>query len=133
MANECIPYYADAHMITVVAGTGGVGGKRFVTNTGPLAQGLGTAGGVATGIIQTTAGGSVLGVGAQDSAAGLGVGVWTAGTVPVTVGATAVVAGTKVMSDASGNAVPWTTGNQVAGTCMGDTASGADAPIKILE
>lgn len=132
MANECIPYYADAHQITFVAGTGGVGGKRFVTNSGPLAQGLGTAGGVATGVI-AGAGASVAGVGAQDAAAGLAVGVFTAGTVPVTVGATAVVGGTKVMSDANGNAVPWTTGNQVAGTCLGDTASGADAPIKILE
>jgi hypothetical protein len=133
MANECIPYYADAHQVTFVAGTGGIGGKRFVTNLGPMAQGLGTAGGVATGVIQTTAGGSIVGVGSQDMAAGLAVGVFTAGTVPVTVGATAVVGGTPVMSDTNGNAVPWTTGNQVAGTCLGDTAVGADAPIKIRE
>jgi hypothetical protein len=132
MSNECIPYYADAHMITVVAGTGGIGGKRFVTTSGPLAVGLGTDGGVPGGVIPATAGVSVLGVGAQDGSAGLANGVFTAGTVPVTTSA-AVTGGTKVMTDANGYAVPWTTGNQVAGTCIGDTTSGADAPIKILE
>jgi hypothetical protein len=130
MANECIPYFAGAIEETVVAGTGGIGGKRFVTNAGPLAVGLGIDGGVPGGIIPATAGVSVMGVGAQDGAAGLADGVWVHGTVPVTTSA-AVTGGTKVMTDAAGFAVPWTTGNQVAGTCIGDTASGADAPIQL--
>jgi hypothetical protein len=129
MANECIPLW-PSDQITVLAGTGGVGGKRFVTNSGAPAVGLGTDGGVPTGVIPGTAGVSTIGVGAQDSAAGLAVGVFVRGEVPVTTSAT-LTGGTKVMTDANGYAVPWTTGNQVAGTCMGDTASGSDAPIRI--
>jgi hypothetical protein len=130
MANECIPYYAGAKQITVVAGTGGVGGKKFVTTSGPLAVGLGTDGGVPGGVIPGTIGLSTLGVGAQDSAAGLAVGVFHHGVVPVTTSAT-VAGGQKVMTDASGFAIAWTTGNHEAGTCLGDTASGADAPIQL--
>lgn len=132
MANECIPYYAGARMETFLAGTGGLGGKRFVTTSGALAVGLGTDGGVPTGIIPATAGVSVAGVAAQDTTATLSGGVWVHGTVPVTTSA-AITGGTKVMTDASGYAVPWTTGNQVAGTCIGDTASGADAPIELAQ
>jgi hypothetical protein len=132
MANECIPYYAGAKQQTFLAGTGGLGGKRFVTTSGPLSIGLGIDGGQPTGVIPGTAGESVVGVGAQDNAAGVAGGVWVHGTVPVTTSA-AVTGGTKVMTDASGYAVPWTTGNQVAGTCIGDTASGSDAPIELAQ
>lgn len=127
MANECVPLVHDAVQFTVVAGTGGVGGKRFVTNSGALAVGLGADGGVPGGVI-AGAGVAVMGVGAQDAAAGLAVGVFTRGTVPVIAGGT-LTAGTNVMSNSTGQAVPWTSTNQVAGYCMGDTASGADAPI----
>jgi hypothetical protein len=131
MANECIPYFHDYLMDTMVCGTGGLGGKRFVTNAGALAIGLGTDGGVPGAIIPGTAGVSTVGVAAQDTAAGLACGVYIRGTVPVIVGATAVVGGTKVMTDGTGNAIPWTTGNQVAGTAVADTATGLDAMIKI--
>lgn len=130
MSNECIPYEAGFQQGTVVAGTGGIGGKRFVTTTGALAVGLGSDGGVPTGVIPGTAGVAVLGVGSQDSAAGLAVGVFTHGKVPVTTSAT-LTAGTQVMTDASGYAIPWTTGNQVAGFCVGSAASGADAEIRL--
>jgi hypothetical protein len=129
MSNECIPLY-PSDQISALAGTGGVGGKRFVTDVGPLGIGLGTDGGVPVGIIPATAGISTLGVGAQDSVAGLAVGVFVRGEVPVTTSA-ALTAGTKVMTDAAGYAIAWTTGNQVSGTCMADTASGSDAPIRI--
>jgi predicted RecA/RadA family phage recombinase len=129
MANECIPYYAGAEMITVVAGTGGVNGKRFVTASGPLAVGSGIDGGVPTGIIPG-AGAEVAGVASQDSAAGLAVGVFNKGVVPVTTSA-ALTAGTRVMTDASGFAAVWSGTNAVAGMCMADTASGSDAPIRL--
>jgi hypothetical protein len=129
MSNEAIPYYVGKQ-ITVVAGTGGIGGMLFVTTSGPLAVGLGTDGGVPTGVIPATAGVSVLGVGAQDGAAGLADGVWVEGVVPV-IAATALTGGTKVMTSATGQAVEWTTGNQIAGTCVGDTASGSPAPIRL--
>jgi predicted RecA/RadA family phage recombinase len=132
VSNECIPYYAGAKQITVVAGTGGIDGKRFVATSGGLAAGLGTDGGVPTGATVATSGVPVLGVGAQDTAAGLAGGVWVEGEVPVIAGA-ALTGGTAVMPDASGHAIAWTTGNTIAGYCMADTASGADAPIKIRE
>jgi hypothetical protein len=130
MANECIPYVAGAAQATVVAGTGGVGGKRFLTTTGALAVGLGTDGGVPTGIIPGTAGVEIYGVGAQDSAAGLAIGAWTHGEVPVTTSASVTTG--PVMTDVNGYAVQWTTGNQVAGYCVGSAASGADARIRLL-
>ena len=135
MANECIPYFAGAEQDTVVAGTAGVNGKRFVVNVGPLAIGLGIDGGVPTGNVAAAAGVAVMGVGSQDSAAGLAVGVWTHGVVPVTCSA-AITGGTNVMTDATGQATPWVTGatpeNQIAGVAIGDTALGADAPIRLL-
>lgn len=127
MANECIPEWPST-MITAVAGTGGVTGKKFVANSGALAVGLGTDGGVATVIIPAASGNPVSGVAAQDTAATFAVGIFVRGTVPVTAGAT-LTAGTQVMSDATGAAIPWTTGHAVAGVCMGDTASAADAQI----
>lgn len=137
MANECIPYYAGAEQITVVAGAAGVNGKRFVTTTGPLALGMGIDGGTPTGNVAATAGETVLGVGAQDGAIGLAIGVFIDGIVPVTTSA-ALTAGTVVMTDASGFATPWLLAtapavNEIAGVCLGDTASGSDAPIKIRE
>jgi hypothetical protein len=129
MANECIPYFAGAEQITAVAGAAGINGKRFVINSGPLAAGLGTDGGVPTGVVANAAGAAILGVGAQDTASGLAGGVWIHGVVPVTTSA-AIVAG-PVMTDANGFAIQWTSPNVRAGYCTGDTASGADAPIRL--
>lgn len=131
MSNECIPFYGDARGVTVVAGAGGVSGKRFVTTTGSLAAGLGTNGGVPTGVLPA-AGAAVMGVGFQDAAAGISVGVYTHGIVPVTCSA-ALTAGTQVATDATGQAVPWTTGDVVAGTCLATAASGSDAQIELAQ
>lgn len=128
MANECVPYFAGAKQITFLAGTGGIGGKRFVAGTGALAVGLGTDGGVPTGVI-AGAGVDVAGVGAQDAAVGVSGGVFVHGIVPVIAGA-ALTAG-PVMSNASGQAIPWTTGSQIAGNCLASAASGADAMIEL--
>jgi predicted RecA/RadA family phage recombinase len=130
MSNECIPYFADFTMDTFVCGTGGLGGKRFVTNQGALTIGLGNDGGVPGAIIPATAGISVSGVASQDMAAGSACGVFIRGTVPVTCSAN-LTAGTKVMTDATGYATPLTGTNNAAGTCLADTASGADAMIRI--
>lgn len=132
MANECVPYYAGAEQVTVVAGTSGISGKCFVVTTGALAAGLGTDGGVPTGNVAATSGVPVMGVGAYDSASGLSGGVWIDGTVPVIAGG-ALTGGEAVMTDASGHAVPWTTGNTIAGYAMASAASAADAMIKIRE
>lgn len=132
MANDVVPYFADAIQITAVAGTGGVTGMHFVTNSGPLAVGLGTDGGVPGVVIPAAAGAATMGVAAQDSAAGLAVGIFTRGTVPVVAGAT-LTGGTNVMTNTAGAAVPWTTGNQVAGYCVADAASGALAMITIAD
>lgn len=132
MANEVVPYFADALQITAVAGTGGVTGQCFVQNSGPLAVGLGIDGGVPGIILPAANGNATMGVAAQSSAAGLAVGVFTRGTVPVLAGAT-LTGGTNVMTNTAGAAIPWTTGNQVAGYCLGDTASGSLAPIQIAD
>jgi predicted RecA/RadA family phage recombinase len=132
MANECIPFWDPADHITVVAGAGGVTGKRFVTATGPLAVGLGTAGGVPSAVLPA-ANAAILGVAAQDAAAGNAVMVYCEGIVPVVAGA-ALTGGTPVMTDATGAAIPWVAvvGNTKAGYCLADTANGADAPIKLF-
>lgn len=137
MSNECIPYFADATQVTAVAGTAGIGGKLFVVNSGPLAAGLGISGGVPAAETAAAEGVPVMGVGAQDNASGLAGGVFVAGTVPVIAGA-AISAGDAVMTNAVGQAIPYALGtapafNVIAGVCIGDTASGADAPIKIRE
>lgn len=132
MANEAIPYYAGAKQMTVLAGTGGIGGGLFVAPTGPLAVGLGIDGGVPTGIIPGTSGIATLGVGAQDTAAGLSGGVFNHGIVPVTAGATMTAASTeRVMTNASGQAIAWTTGNHVAGVLLADVTSGGAAMIQL--
>lgn len=131
MANECIPFYDPADHITVVAGSGGVTGKKFVTTVGPLAVGLGSAGGIATGVLPTL-GQMCIGVASQDAAVGNAVMVYHDGMVPVTCAAN-LTGGTPVMADATGAAIPWDTviGHRITGFCMADTSSGADAPIML--
>lgn len=129
MANECVPYWDPADHITCVAGSGGVTGKKFVKPTGPLAVGLGTAGGVPA-VVLPAAGGPAIGVAAQDAAAGATVMIYTEGIVPVTAGGT-LTGGTFVQADATGAAVVWdgTLASAKLGVCVADAASAADAPI----
>ncbi len=131
MANECVPFYDPADHVTVVAGTGGLSGKRFVATVGPLAVGLGLTGGIPTGVLPAV-GQLPIGVAAQDAAAGNAVMVYHDGMVPVVAGA-ALTGGTPVMADATGAAVPWDTvlAHRVAGLCVADTAIGVDAPIML--
>lgn len=132
MANECIPFFDPSDHVTVIAGSGGVTGKRFVTTVGPLAVGLGSAGGIATGVLPTL-GQMCIGVASQDAAAGNAVMVYTGDQiVPVTAGA-ALTGGTPVMADATGAAIVWdgVIGHRITGFCVADTSSGADAPIKL--
>jgi hypothetical protein len=54
--------------------------------------------------------------------------------VPVTAGA-AITAGDKIMSDATGRAVPWVTAaseaNNMLGVALDSAANGADCPVRL--
>src|SRR5688572_25138889 len=101
MANELIAHKEPADRISVRAATA-LTGKRVVKITGNLAaNGLPSCGRGAA------AGDNVLGIAEYDAAAGADCGVVTIESgqmVPVTSGA-ALVAGQKVVSDATGRAV----------------------------
>jgi hypothetical protein len=134
--NESIPYRDAGGAVTGKA-TAAITGKRFVKISGNRTGGGG--GGLGTDLANvyqlsncTVAGEYTLGVSKYDAANGSLVGVHTTPGmhVPVTAGAT-LTAGTAVMTDATGQAIPWTTGNIVAGYCMNGAASTADAEIKL--
>lgn len=80
-----------------------------------------------------TAGGLVFGVFSRDSAAGENVLVFRGGEVEVTAGA-ALTAGDPVMTDATGQAIPWVAvaTNHRAGICTKTTANGATAHIALI-
>lgn len=88
---------------------------RFVTRAGALSS----AGGYAFGVTRSSA-----------AAAGELVPVDVLGTAEVEAGA-AFSEGDPLMSDASGRAVLWTTGNKQLGRAMG-AASGAGATVEAL-
>jgi hypothetical protein len=134
-ANECIPYKEPGSKITCKA-TAPVVGKRFVKVTGNRTGGGG--GGLSADLVNvyqasncTTAGEVAIGVSAYDAANGALFKVHTEPgiIVPVTAGA-ALTAGTEVQTDATGQAVPFTTGIKL-GYVMNGAASGADAEIRL--
>jgi hypothetical protein len=100
MVNDAIPYFEDGDELTATA-TVAVTGKRFVRITGDLqADGTLSCGPAAAGAV-------VLGVAMYDAAIGRRFTLHTINSgnvVPVTAGA-ALVAGTRVASDATGQAV----------------------------
>lgn len=120
--------------------TAAVTGKRFVRISGARANKFNVLGSDASGnnhkVAQSAAGGHAVGVSKYDQATvGGKLGVACAGIVTVTAGA-GLTAGQYVMSDATGQAVPWVTAaseaNQKLGIATDDCLSGADAEVMLL-
>jgi hypothetical protein len=132
------PYKSEGLSFTYKA-TAAVTGARFVKISGNRTGG-GEAG-LSTDLANvyqcsqvTASGGVAVGVSMRDCANGA-LGQAHAGPgliVPVTAGAT-LTAGTKVQSDATGQAIPWdgTVASVPVGTVMTGAASGALAEIKL--
>lgn len=137
MANDCIPYKKPGEDVTAQV-TAAVVGKRFVAISAARTSGPGlatTAEGSNYRVATCGAGGRAIGVAKYDQATvGGKVGVIRGGIVPVTAGGT-VTAGQDVMSDATGQAVTWTSAaseaNKRLGTAMNDATVGNDCEVAL--
>lgn len=119
--------------------TAAVVGKTFVRISGARAFRFNVLATTATGnlykVATAVAGGLAFGVAKYDQATvGGKVGVARSGIVAVTAGA-AITAGTEVMADAAGKAIPWvfaaSNANKVLGMAVDDAANAADAEIAL--
>jgi hypothetical protein len=137
-ANECRPFYETGD-VTFQA-TAAVTGKRFLAPSGTRTSGPGlsaTSEGSNYQMATCGAGAKPSGVSAYDVASGSkGPCLGQPGKiVPVTAGTGGVTAGQEVMSDATGQAVTWTSAaseaNKRAGLAMATATAGADAEIKL--
>jgi hypothetical protein len=137
MANDSIPYYTPAFDLPCQV-TAAVTGKRFVAISAARVSGpllAATADGGNYRVAQCGAGGRAVGVSKYDQGTvGGKLGIHRIGVVPVTAGA-AITAGQDIMSDATGQAVPWTSAaseaNKRLGTAMNDAANGADCEVSL--
>jgi hypothetical protein len=138
VANDMVPTKRPGEDITGQA-TAAVTGKRFVRISGARAFRFNVLATTADGnnykVAPATAGGAAVGVAKYDQpTVGGKVGVARGGFVIVTAGA-AITAGQFIMSDATGQAVPWTSAaseaNAKLGYAVDDAANGADAEIAI--
>jgi hypothetical protein len=122
--NDVVPFVFPADTYTAVATTS-VTGKRFVIPNGAPVDGN-------YGHALAGAGTEAAGVSGMDAASGAKFTVFREGIQPVTAGAN-LTAGQPVMSDATGQAIPWVWAangaNRKLGLVMQDTASAAEAPI----
>jgi hypothetical protein len=120
---DCVPYWDHGDTLTCET-TAAVVGGRFVSISGAR-----NASGNPK-VAHTGAGAAVFGVASRDTASGANVMVHHARSIITPVeAAAALTAGQKVMSDASGRAIVWTSTNAVAGVAVDDIASGAFGPI----
>ena len=138
--NDCIPNYVPGGTITGHC-SAAVTGKRFVKVTGDkqgadLGAGLDAdalGGNYVVGPV-TTLGERVLGVAKRDTASGGKVGVYSdPGLIlPVKSGA-AINQWQEVMTDATGQAIPYAVGagRYAVGVAMAACASGADCEVKL--
>lgn len=138
MANDLVRTKEPGLDVTGQA-TVAITGKRFVRISAARSykfnQLAGTADGNNYKVAPATAGGYAFGVAKYDQPTVNGkVGVARAGIVTVTAGAT-ITAGQRIMSDATGQAVPWTSAASEANAALGyavdDAASGTDAEIAL--
>lgn len=131
MSNDAQPFYEPATALTAQVGAS-VTGKRFVAvsadrQAGPALNTSSTGGNIV--IAPCGVGAKALGVAARDQATGGKVKVYVQNVViPVTCGAAALTAGVEVQSDATGQAVVFSTGIKL-GLCLANAAVGADAQI----
>jgi hypothetical protein len=131
MTNDAIPYYEPATAITAQVGSA-VTGKRFVAvsadrQAGPALNTSSTGGNIVVG--PCGAGLKALGVAARDQGTGGKVKVYVQNVVvPVTIGAGGLTAGQEVQSDATGQAVAFTTGIK-KGIAIASGIAGADGQI----
>lgn len=139
MANDMIPTKLPGQDITGQA-TAAVTGKRFLRISGARTSKFNVLGTDASGdnykVAHATAGGAVIGVSKYDQPTVNGkVGVARGGFCIVTAGA-AITAGQFIMSDANGQAVPWTSAaseaNYRAAYAVDDAANGTDAEVALL-
>lgn len=119
--------------------TAAVVGKRFVKISGARAFKFNQLATTATGnlykVAHCAAGQRAFGVSKYDQPTVTGkVGVARGGIVTVTCGAN-ITAGTPVMSDATGQAIPWVSAaseaNAILGYAVDDALSGTDAEIAL--
>jgi hypothetical protein len=129
MANDAIPTLRPGADFTAQV-TAAVTGKRFVKISADRSSGPGlaaTAEGSNYKVAPCGAGQAAIGVAKYDQATvGGKVGVIREGVVPVTAGGT-ITAGAYVMSDATGQAVAWTSAASEANAKLGVAMSGATA------
>jgi hypothetical protein len=139
MANDMIRTHEPGADVPAQA-TAAVVGKRFVKISGARSYKFNQLANSADGnnykVATCGAGQPAFGVAKYDQPTVNGkVGVARSGIVVVTVGATPLVAGTRVMSDANGAAVPWTSAASEANVALGyavdDAAAGTDAEIAL--
>lgn len=105
--NECVPFFKPGQDITGIL-EADLGGKRFVAPVG-----VEGARGGQPHINYPAAGGAACGVLGHDGVTGQAVHFNVGGTLPVVAGAD-ITAGTLVMSDAEGRAVPYALGTAPA-------------------
>lgn len=138
MANDLVRTKEPGVDVTGQA-TAAVTGKRFLRISGARSykfnQLAGTADGNNYKVAQATAGGAAFGVSKYDQpTVGGKVGVARGGIVTVTAGAT-ITAGQRIMSDATGQAIPWVTAaseaNKDLGYAVDDAVNGTDAEIAL--
>jgi hypothetical protein len=139
MANDMVPTLRPGEDATGQA-TAAVTGKRFVRISGARTARFNvlptTADGNNYKVAPAAAGGMVFGVAKYDQPnVGGKVGIAREGIVVVTAGS-ALTAGAFVMSDGTGQAVPWSSAASEAnfrcGYAVDDAAGGADAEIALL-
>lgn len=136
--NPIIPLFEDADRITAAA-TAAIGSGRFVKpsgnfQAGPLLDITGPTtpltGGNLIQVAQCVAGDRALGVADRDaSGSGEVLGVITGHDIVPMVSGGATTAGAKVMSDANGAAVPWTSAASEANNALGIAVSAAAGGI----
>lgn len=136
--NPITPLFRDADRITAAC-TAAVGSGRFVKPSGnfqggPLLDLTGPTtpltGGNLPQVAQCVAGERAIGVADRDgSGSGEVIGVITGHEIVPMVSGAATTAGAKVMSDANGAAVPWTSAASEANNANGIAVSAASGGI----
>lgn len=138
MANDMVRVREPGQDITGEV-TAAIIGKRFLRISAARAYKFNQLAGSASGnnhkVAAAIAGGPSVGVSKYDQpVVGGKVGIARAGIVVLTAGA-AITAGQRIMSDATGQAVPWATAAGEANVALGyatdDAANGTDVEVAI--